>query len=360
MNTIDSLIELARTDADGAVSTKTETTLVITAAGTTMTECDPSRFLEIPRTILSEVVDDTEKSMNPVRSLLAEWSDGDGRLPPGRETFFHNAIPHQYLLLARTPIVSGLVASDRGRDLVESHFGDTAIFVTLGSAKETIDELHREIDSFFDRTGSVPKVAFFENHGAIFGGDSVEEIAETKRSTIERLESVVERGVEDEPMQNDSDDLVGLNDAVRRALADTWAAHGTALSPPVSTACRNPEILRRAASREAFVTIEHPLLTEHLSHLGRALCFVERHGTLTSPQALLADVLHEIHDFHHEWDAAPRIVVIQNAGAVVIGDDDEELTETCRAFRHLIAVATYAEQFGGVRSVPAGYIAALG
>lgn len=360
MNTLDSLIGLAQTDADGAVSTKTETTLVITAAGTTMNACDSSRFIEIPRAVLSAVVDDTERSQHPVKSLLAEWSDDDGRLPPGRETFFHDAIPHQYILLSRVPIISGLLASDRGKELVESQFSDTAIYVALDGAKATIEALHRELDVFFDRTGSVPSIVFFQNHGALFGGDSVDEIAETKRLTIERLESMVERGVEDEPMQNDSDGLVGLNDAVRRALADTWAAHGTALSPPVSTACSNPEILRRAASREAFAAIEHPLLTEHLSHLGRALCFVERHGTLTSPQALLADVLHEIHEFHHKWDAAPRIVVIQNSGAVVIGDDEEELNETCRAFRHLIAVASYAEQFGRVRSVPDEYINALG
>lgn len=360
MNTLDSLIGLARNNADGAVSTKTETTLVITAAGTAMSECDPSRFIEIPRTILSDLLEDTEKNATPVKSFLSEWSDDGGRLPPGRETFFHNAIPHQHLLLSRTPIVSGLVASDRGRDLVESEFGDTGIYVSLRSAKETIDELHQELDTFFDRTGSIPSVVFLENHGAIFGGDTVDAIEETMRATTERLEATVERGFEDEAWQNDSDSLVGLNDAVRRALADMWAAHGTALSPPVSTACSSPEILRRAASREAFTAIEHPLLTEHLSHLGRALCFVERHGTLTSPQALLADVLHEVHDFHHAWDAAPRIVVIQNSGAVVIGDDEDELKETCRGFRHLIAVAAYAEQFGNVRNVPVEYINALG
>jgi ribulose-5-phosphate 4-epimerase/fuculose-1-phosphate aldolase len=100
-------------------------------------------------------------------------------------------------------------------------------------------------------------------------------------------------------------------------------------------------------------------MADQLGILGSALCYVPRHGNLTSPQALLADVLHAIHDYYHDESGAPRVVVIQNAGAVVVGETDEELTHACAAFRRTLETACYAESFGGSSAVPAEYIETL-
>jgi ribulose-5-phosphate 4-epimerase/fuculose-1-phosphate aldolase len=350
-------ITLARERADGPVSYTTDSSLYISAAGTTPARIGDDRFLEIPLTTLDEAAAHDD----PVEHLVSHRPAGSDLLPPGVETVIHAAITAPFVIHTRPVGITGLLAGADGKTHARKLFGSDIVWIDAmppnGSLLQAVQQAlvtHRD-----SHGGTDPQFVFLQNHGLLITGDTPEEI-ETRFDTVSHtLEPVVQRSPELEPTRQDSDALGELNDAVRRALADTRAAHGAALNTPETTACVNPEILRRAASAEAFEPIRRTLMADQLGILGSALCFVPRHGNLTSPQALLADVLHAIHDYYHDEYGAPRVVVVQNAGAVVVGETDEELAHACAAFRRALETACYAESFGGSSAVPEEYIEAL-
>ncbi|MFO8041701.1 MAG: hypothetical protein R6U25_00745, partial [Alkalispirochaeta sp.] len=74
-------------------------------------------------------------------------------------------------------------------------------------------------------------------------------------------------------------------------------------------------------------------------------------------QVLQAEVLHAIHDYCHDEDAEPKIVVIRGGTAVAV-TPTERKTEIARLlFRNALQIAAYAENFGGSQFMPEGQIA---
>lgn len=360
MNTIDNLIELARSVADGTVSHKTETTLQITAAGTEPNTLDRSRFIELSRNALDSLSHRLGKE-HTLSELLYELRDIEtGLLPPGNDTFVHNTIGARYVVASSAPPLAAIVASNHGERFVDDHFGSEAIWVPLTlPGVDSTRTLRERIAAFASRRSGEPSLIFLANYGVLVGGDTIEELRSRIENTIQTAEIYLSHLDTDEVRQVDSDRLIGLSDAVRRAIADIWAINGSALSPPISQACADAEILRRSRKHDLFAAVSKPLITDHLVHLGRSICFVPRFSDLTSPQALLADVLHSVHEFHAQWNASPRVIVIENAGAVIIGDEEGELRRSCRSFSHLLETAYYADQLGGVSAIPDRFIESI-
>ncbi len=341
-------LETARRWADGPASVFDGETLAITAAGTTTAHVSVDNFISIDHRDLARVVE----SNDPMSSLF-EFIERTGILPPGIETLIHFLLPHRYIVHLRTPLVAGLLAGKESRTHTTRLFGDSALWLPATPPNNSLLRAVQNVQK--GKTPDAP-LLFMQNHGLLVGGDTPEEV-ETRCADVEdSIHRAVIRAPELTPHRRDSHDLSELNDAVKRALADTRAALGSALNPPLTTACSSPEILLRSTSTETFGPVGSALMSDHLTQLGRTLCYVPRHSELTSPQALLADVLHAVHGFYNTHDTEPRVVVVEGSGAVIIGDNAEELSAACTAFSAALETACYAESFGGARSIPVEYV----
>jgi rhamnose utilization protein RhaD (predicted bifunctional aldolase and dehydrogenase) len=347
MNIPTTFLQTARRWAVGPASVSNGETLTITAAGRSsdLTEDD---FIAIPESDLSRMV----AAADPLAALF-DYIGSAGVLPPGVETLIHFVLPHRYIVHVRTSLVAGLLAGKESRSHTDRLFGGKALWLPVTPPN---NNLLKAVQDLLEGEDTPATILFMQNHGLLVGADTPEELEARCKEVEETIRHALVRTPELTPHRQDSYDLTELGDAVKRALADMRAALGSALDPPLTTACHSPEILRRAASLEDFGPVSSALMSDHLAHLGRKLCFVTRHKELTSPQALLADVLHEMHDFYDTHDAAPRVVVVEGSGAVIVGDTEEELSSACTAFNAALETACYAESFGGARSIPGEYV----
>jgi hypothetical protein len=357
MNIPEGFIPLVRERGDGPVSFSTDTSLYISAAGSITSSIEPGDFIELPKSLLPAI----SASQHPVEELIARRPAGTDRLPPGVETLVHAALDAPVIVHIRGTAVSGLLAGTEGEQFLTEQFPGEALWVPLPAPDGTsLGDLVARIEGFRDsHNGRAPSVLAIRNHGLLATGSTPEDAGKT----IERIVTTVEKAIRRRPdtgeHRKDTDPLEELRHAVSRALADTRAAHGAALTRPMTSACTSPEILRRTASAAAFEPLRTALMTEHLRHLGHSFCFVPRHGEVNSPQALLADVLHGIHDYYNEELAAPRVVALEGGAVVIVGETEEELHDACTAFNRALETACYAESFGGALGIPLSYMAAL-
>ncbi|MFP4210496.1 MAG: hypothetical protein ACLFR8_04590 [Alkalispirochaeta sp.] len=357
MNIPEGFIPLVRERGDGPVSFSTDTSLYVSAAGSVTASVDVDDFIELPKTLLADVA----ASESPVDELIGRRPAGTDRLPPGAETLVHSALEAPVVVHIRGTAVAGMLAGAAGERFLLEHFPGEALWTPLLAPDGTsISALQAQIQQFRStHNGNPPAVLAIMNHGLLVTGTTPLDVA----NTIDRVKSAVEAAIRRRPdtaeQQKNTDALEELRHAVSRALADTRAAHGAALTRPMTSACTSPEILRRTASAQAFEPLRTALMTEHLVHLGHSFCFVPRHGDVNSPQALLADVLHGIHDFYNEELAAPRVVAIEGGAVVIVGETEEELHDACFAFDRALEIACYAESFGGARGIPLSYMASF-
>ncbi len=348
-------LRVAGERAAGAVSYFDGSNLHISAAGIGPGTYEERAFVTMSR----ERLDHAARSDDPLSEILHDPDGGSGLLPPGIETLLHYLMPQSYVVHVRSPQIAGLLAGTEGERHVSALFGGDALWVATTPPTNELFHTVKAAISASEKTDPPCPYLFMQNHGLLVGADSPEGIERACRKVEEAVHAAIGRHPRLSPMRRDTHDLMEFNEAVRRAFADTRAAHGFALNAPVTTACANPEIDLRAESEERFRPVSRALLGRYASHLGRALCFVPRHSDLTSPQALLADVLHSIHDFSDSHDAAPRVVVIQGGGAVIVGDTEEELAKLCSAFSATLETACYAESFGGAGGLSDQYFEAL-
>jgi len=357
MNIPEGFIPLVRERGDGPVSFSTDTSLYVSAAGSRTASVEPEDFIELPKSLLSDIA----SSEHPVDELIARRPAGTDRFPPGVETLVHAALDAPVVVHIRGTAVAGLLAGSAGEQFLSENLPGEALWVPLPAADGTsLGEITARIDRFREaHDGRCPSALAIGNHGLLVTGTTPEDTAKTIDRVVTSVERAIRRRPDTGEHRKDTDSHEELRHAVSRALADTRAAHGAALTRPMTSACTNPEILMRTASAEAFEPVRTTLMTEHVRHLGHSFCFVPRHGEVNSPQALLADVLHAIHDFYNEELAAPRVVALEGGAVVILGETEEELHDACTAFSRVLETACYAESFGGATGIPLSYMEAF-
>lgn len=357
MNTLHTLIDLAAAHAHGAVSVADDTTISISGAGKLPRELTTASFLRLRRSD----VEAASGAADAIDQLITLRPDDDAPLPPGVETFFHNELNHRFVIHVRDARLAGVLSGVNGREFVEKTFADSAMWLPLLPPGAAAVAAFREgIERFrHAHNGAEPRSVWIANYGVLVGGDAAETITAAIDEAISVVDAAITRRPETKETARDSDALAELNVAVQRALADTRAAHGLALSAPETTACANREVLRRTKSEEAFEPLRHAAMTDQIAPLGHMRCFAPRHGAITSLPALIADVLHAVHDYYADIDAAPRVVGIEGRGVVIVGETDDELHDACDAFERAIRAACYAESFGGSSAVPEAYLEAF-
>ena len=344
------LIALARRFAHGSVSIKSDTMLSITAVGRALPAVEPEDFILVSR---SEVKNAAERD-NPLNALVALGDDTGGALLPGIETALHAEIDSKVIVHVRSTPILGLLSARGSENAVRTVFNDDHIWVpALPPDREFLEAFKRAIGDYRkEKAVPAPRFVAMANRGLLVCGADVENV----QASIERVLANVEARIERRPgtgsTEYDPDRLVNLADAVKRAIAGARAARGAALDPPEVTTFSNDELLFRTDSTKRFEAIRSALTADQLIHLGSRVCYVSPQTEVNSPQALLADVLHEILAFFDAEGTVPRIVAVRGAGAVAIGRSEGDLVGIRDSFVEALETACYAESFGGAKPLP--------
>jgi rhamnose utilization protein RhaD (predicted bifunctional aldolase and dehydrogenase) len=369
MNAVDEIVALSHRYGEGYdwviagggnTSVKDDHTMWVKSSGTTLASITPDQFVAMDRAKLEKIWETTYPSDPEARErraledLMAARVNSSNGPRPSVETLMHALFPHRFVVHTHPTMLNGLTCARQGEAAVRSLFGDTALWVpTIDPGYTLARDMKTRVDQWLnDHDGSWPSIIIMQNHGLVVAAETIEEIDAIHESVNQKVRSAIERTPEMEPEERDSDPLREPAEAVARALADMYAAHGSALERPVVTAFSNPELQRRAASREAMEPVSSAFSPDHIVYSGHKPCYVDLPEGTNSPQVLHSEVLHAVHEFCDTEDTEPKIVVIRGRAAVAV-TPTERKTEIARLlFLNALQIAAFAESFGGSQFMP--------
>ncbi|MEX2444266.1 MAG: class II aldolase/adducin family protein [Alkalispirochaeta sp.] len=374
MNAVDEIVALSHRYGEGYdwviagggnTSVKDEHTMWVKSSGTTLASIAAEEFVAMDRAKLAAIWDTPypsepdareQKALEDLMAARAESSrpGSDNARRPSVETLMHALFPHRFVVHTHPTMLNGATCARRGEAAVREMFGDTALWVpTIDPGYTLARDMKNRVDQWLaDHDGEWPTIVVMQNHGLVVAAETIEEIDAMHEAVNEKVSSAIGRVPEMAPEERDSDRLREPAEAVARAMAEMYATHGNALERPVVTAFTNPELQRRAASSEAMKPISSAFSPDHIVYSGHRPCYVDLPDDTNSPQVLQSEVLHAIHDYWHDENTAPKIVVIRGRAAVAV-TQTERKTEIARLlFLNALQIAAYAESFGGSQFMP--------
>ncbi|MFW5827616.1 MAG: class II aldolase/adducin family protein [Alkalispirochaeta sp.] len=373
MNAVDEIVALSHRYGEGYdwviagggnTSVKDTHTMWVKSSGTTLASITADQFVAMDLARLGEIwntpypAEADARERKALEDLMAARVDEDGSgaagIRPSVETLMHALFPQRFVVHTHPTMLNGITCARRGEATVRELFGDSALWVpTIDPGYTLAQDMKRRVDQWLtDHDGGWPQIVIMQNHGLVVAADTIEEIDAIHNTVTEKVRAAMDRVPEMTPEERDTDRLREPAEAVARALAELYAAHGSALEVPAVTAFTNPELQRRAASPEAMEPISSAFSPDHIVYSGHRPCYVDLPEGTNSPQVLQSEVLHAVHDYFHDEECSPKIVVIRGRAAVAV-TPTERKTEIARLlFLNALQIAAYAENFGGSQFMP--------
>lgn len=356
----------------GSVSEKSDTMMWITDAvadfdgvsargDSTVVAMNRSRLAAIARR--SYPAEPLQREQEMRADLLAAREDVESVDVPSRDTRLHATLPHRVVLFTRPMAVTALACAVDGEAVTRSLFGPEALWLPATAAGRRDDQALREL---LDRRRETdaggadaadPSIVVMQNRGLLLGASSAAAVQDLLTRVERTVAAALRRRPALSPEAIDTNQLREAGEAVSRALADMSAIQGNALERPVVIGFDSPAVQNRAAAGEA--PLIGPFTPDHLLAAGCRPCYVDLPPGTTSPRVLEAEVLHAVHDYAHDEEIAPRIVIIRGRGAVAVAPTEVEADRAHRYFRDALGIEAYAESFGGPRPLPVEIVADL-
>ncbi len=178
----------------GNSSAKDETTLWIKPSGTTLPGMTASSFVAVDRKALGALYDWTPPEDPAAREAgVKDIVQRAVESPTGRpsvETPLHDSFDTTYVMHTHPAEVNGMTCAAGGRQVAGKLFDD-ALWVDYTDPGYTLSmTVRRQMHAWRDRHGTLPRVVLMENHGVIVGGQSVDEVVQTYREMLDRLDGI--------------------------------------------------------------------------------------------------------------------------------------------------------------------------
>lgn len=343
----------------GNSSEKDADRLFVKASGTPLADMTGEDLVTIDRNALATIwtrefpADPLAREEAVAEALLSARTADSVDRKPSVETFIHALLPQRYVMHTHPTMLNGVACARNGREQITSILGEQALWIPATNPGIALAlEIRAQLEAFRKAYKTEPRCLVMQNHGLVVAGESIDAIRTIHAEIEAKLRSAIKIVPGSGLVEQDSDRLRPLAEAAARALADLRAAHGSALERPVVTAFSNEDLLRYAASAAAAEPILRAPTPDHLMYSGHRVCFVPRVVEQGHPHGLAVDVLHAVSDYCHEEESVPRIVLVEGAGAMAIGEDPRHAENAMALFCDTVQIARYAENFGGIAALP--------
>jgi len=322
----------------GNTSFKTDEHLYIKGSGTSLATITAEGFVRMDRSALAAIWEKTYPEDSDAReaAVLADLMDsrcaGEEKKRPSVETLLHDLFPQKYVLHVHPALVNGLTCSRNGEALVRELFPD-AIWVEETKPGYTLAAVCRgKIEEYTKEKNAVPTLLFLQNHGVFFAGECEKCLEALVSNVMNTLESRVKRAADFTPVEVDATAAAKVAPLLRMLYAPDGHA--------VVRHCANAEVLRFAASEEAFAEIRDPLTPDHIVY-----CKAE---PLYLASAEPENVMAAFRELKERRGFAPRVVFVKDLGMFSIGAAMKDAATTEAVWTDAMKITVYAESFGGV------------
>ncbi|HKL32494.1 MAG TPA: SDR family NAD(P)-dependent oxidoreductase [Tangfeifania sp.] len=327
----------------GNTSFKNEEKLWIKASGVNLGEIDEDGFCLLSRQKLNEITQQ-EFSADPVKredevknALLNSRIDSSSGLRPSVETSLHNLFSYKFVVHTHPTLVNGLMCSQKAEEKTAEIFGDEMLFVPYSDPGFVLFKIiAAQIAAYNEKFNRDPQIVFIQNHGVFVAADTTNKINETYSDIETKIKNTFNVFPEFEEMEVPGK-LTGVVPAIRMLLS------GVKLK--VATAFNNTAVSKFIVSKEAFKNgIARPFNPDQMVYCLSEYLFIENN---TSVDEIIEECKTKIIEFNSRRGVVPKVIFIQNHGAVVAEDSAVSAGFLKDMVNDFCRISNFSENFGG-------------
>ena len=327
----------------GNTSFKTKDHLWIKASGINLGQIDENGFCVLDREKLNDIPnqhfseDSTEREEQVKNALLNARIDPDSGLRPSVETSLHNLFSYSFVVHTHMTLVNGLMCSNLAEEKSLDIFGDEVLYVSYCDPGYILFKVIADkIAEYNRRFNHDPKVVLIQNHGIFVAADNINEIHEIYSDVKNKLVKTFEVF----PKYQDisvSDKLIETLPAVRMLLSSEKLK--------VATAFNSSWVSDFISTKQVFETgIAIPFNPDQMVYCMSEYLFVENSSSANS---IIEEARVKIEDFKTRKGAVPKVIFIQNEGAIVAEDSSVSVSYLEDIVNDFCEISALSNNFGG-------------
>ena len=326
----------------GNTSFKTEDYLFIKGSGSSLATIEGPQFVKMDRKALAAMwdttypVDEAEREAAVLADMMDARCKGEEAKRPSVETLLHDLMEQTYILHVHPALVNGLTCSKEGVEAMYRLFPDALWVPSTKPGYILAAYCRKAVLEYVSVNGKAPNVIFLQNHGIFYGANSVEELDEVVAGVMSKLNAATVRLPDFSECEVDKKKASLIAPAIR-SLYDPEGAASVLFTA-------NTEVLKFAASREAFEPLFKSYSPDHIVYCKAYAMFVEDSEDI---EDIYTAIEKGFASFRESYGYAPKIVMVQNVGMFSIGTTHKNAIVAADVFADMMKIAVYAESFGG-------------
>lgn len=315
----------------GNTSFKDDVNLYVKGSGTSLATIKPEDFVVMRLDSLSKLCgktypeNETERESAVLADMMASRETGETRRP-SVEALLHALFPEKFVLHVHPALVNGMTCGKDGSDIMTALFPEAVWIQECRPGYILAMNCKKALDEYRQSHGENCRLAFLENHGVFFAGDTVEEIDALVKSVMDTLEAQVVRRPSDEP-EGDEDAAAGLAPAIRMLYSKASGAQNA--------------VVRYIGGHDVLSVDPNAksATPDHIVYSGA------KHLVFDAIPDY--DALEKAYSDFVSGGVVPKVVYVAGVGAFACGKTLKEAMTVEALYRDEIKVAVYAESFGG-------------
>lgn len=327
----------------GNTSYKDDKHLWIKASGVNLSTIDENGFCVLARGKLNDVPKQTYSEDSATReeqvknALMNSCMNPESGLRPSVETSLHNLFSYHFVVHTHSTLVNGLMCSRQAAEKTHEIFGAEVLYVPYSDPGFVLFKIIAEqIAAYNQKFGHDPKIVLIQNHGIFVAADTVDEIDALYADVKSKLESTFSTFPASEEM-NVSSKIIEALPAVRMLLSDE--------KTKTATAFNSSWINGFIGSEEAFQNgISRPFNPDQMVYCGSEYLFI---SDTASVDSIISEVKEKVAAFKARKGNAPKVVFIQNEGAIVAEDSPASVEYLKDIVNDFCRISALSENFGG-------------
>lgn len=324
----------------GNTSYKSNDKLWVKASGYALAAITEDGFSVLDRQKLG-LISEREYSPDPVEREQQVKVDTEAALitkdkRPSVEALLHNLISYRFVVHLHPDPVNGVLCSNNVEKYIEPLFGKDAIYIPfIDPGYVLFKEIELRLLRLKDASGSDPKVIVLQNHGIFVSADTIDEVKTIYDRIMGKISNYINEAI---PLESFSVNPVAsaFVPAIRAIVSTSEVKTLNVMSSALID-----YFIRDTGS---FSKICRPFTPDINVYCKSEYIFIDRWDT---PQQIIEQFREKYAECLSEKGFQPKIVLVRGFGLIVIGDNAAQAEIIADVFGSQLAVAWYAESFGG-------------
>ena len=323
----------------GNTSYKNDEFLYIKGSGTSLATITEAGFVKMERARLAKIwenqysADTAAREAEVLRDLMASKAIGEEAKRPSVETLLHDLFPQTFILHVHPSSVNAVTCCAGAEAKVKELFPEAVWVDECEPGYILAANCREKLLAYTAATGKAANVVFLQNHGIFFAADSSAELDEIVASVMDKIAALLTVKPDFSACETDTETAAKIAPVLRM----TYDKDGAAV---VVFTC-NKEIMKYAASAEAFETLREPLSPDHIVYCKAEPLFIEDFS-VAGIQAAFAELT-------ARRGFQPKVVFAKGIGMFTIGKTVKEAKTAAEVWQDAMTITTLAANFGGVR-----------